>query len=240
MGDLIIHRRIPVAETLTHYAFRRRFEIWLCSRCCWPCLIGVPVGIASASRRNFVARWCHAWSVPLVGVSMPIFWLGLMEIMLFAVLLAVAASSAGRLGTAIRSSRAVTNFVLLDSYHQLAIAPRCIHALQHLCIMPADCPGDHSNGHHCPHDAFQHAGCAARRLHPHGEGQGACRAGGAFQGMRSRMHFCLSSRSSAFRRAPCLQGQSEPKRSSPGQELASGYMIPFWRGTIRLSKAQPC
>lgn len=50
------------------------------------CAIGIPIGIASASRPN---SWFDAGSMvfALLGVSMPIFWLGLMLMILFAVLI---------------------------------------------------------------------------------------------------------------------------------------------------------
>lgn len=50
------------------------------------CIIGIPIGIWSSLRPN---SWFDAGSmiVALLGVSMPIFWLGLMLMILFAVLL---------------------------------------------------------------------------------------------------------------------------------------------------------
>ncbi len=50
------------------------------------CAIGIPIGIAAATRPN---SWFDAGSmiVALLGVSMPIFWLGLMLMIFFAVLL---------------------------------------------------------------------------------------------------------------------------------------------------------
>jgi peptide/nickel transport system permease protein/oligopeptide transport system permease protein len=50
------------------------------------CLIGIPIGISSSLRPN---SWFDAGSmiVALLGVSMPIFWLGLMLMILFAVYL---------------------------------------------------------------------------------------------------------------------------------------------------------
>jgi peptide/nickel transport system permease protein len=50
------------------------------------CSVGIPIGIASATRPN---SWFDAGSMifALLGVSMPIFWLGLMLMILFAVLI---------------------------------------------------------------------------------------------------------------------------------------------------------
>ncbi len=111
-GDMgtSIHRRIPVAETLMQ-RFPATIELALLSMIL-AVLIGVPVGIASASRRNSLLDSVSMIG-SLVGVSMPIFWLGLMEIMLFAVLLQWLPSS-GRLSSSIQLE-AVTNFVVIDS-----------------------------------------------------------------------------------------------------------------------------
>jgi len=74
--------------------------------------VGVPVGIASAARRN---TWLDSVSMigSLIGVSMPIFWLGLMEIMLFAVFLQWLPSGS-RLSTGIEI-KTITNLLLVDS-----------------------------------------------------------------------------------------------------------------------------
>ena len=129
LGDSI-HRRIPVAETLA-LRFPATFELALLSML-FAILIGIPVGIASASRRNSVLDGVTMVG-SLVGVSMPIFWLGLMEIMLFAVFLKWLPAG-GRLGTGIEVET-ITNFILLDSLIT-GNTPAFIDALQHI-IMPA-------------------------------------------------------------------------------------------------------
>jgi ABC-type dipeptide/oligopeptide/nickel transport system permease component len=85
-GDLgaSIHRRIPVAEELAG-RFPATVELALVSMTL-AIIVGVPAGIASAARRNSLLDGISMIG-SLVGVSMPIFWLGLMEIMLFAVFL---------------------------------------------------------------------------------------------------------------------------------------------------------
>jgi peptide/nickel transport system permease protein len=125
-----IHRRIPVAETLA-LRFPATIELALLSMTI-AILIGVPVGIASASRRN---TWLDSTTMigSLVGVSMPIFWLGLMEIMLFAVFLQWLPSG-GRLSTGVEV-KSITNLVLVDSLISGNI-PGFIDALKHI-IMPA-------------------------------------------------------------------------------------------------------
>jgi peptide/nickel transport system permease protein len=105
-----IHRRIPVAETLKQ-RFPATVELALLAMIV-AVFIGVPVGIVSASRRNSLLDGVSMVG-SLVGVSMPIFWLGLMEIMLFAVFLNWFPSS-GRLDQSVQL-KSVTNFVLVDS-----------------------------------------------------------------------------------------------------------------------------
>ena len=74
-------------------------------------VVGIPAGIISAMRRG---SWFDTISmlVALTGVSMPIFWLGLMLIFLFAVVLHVLPTG-GRL---MRGQFApITNLLLLDT-----------------------------------------------------------------------------------------------------------------------------
>ncbi len=125
-----IHRRIPVAETLA-LRFPATFELALLSMLI-AVIIGIPVGIASASRRNSLLDGVTMIG-SLVGVSMPIFWLGLMEIMLFAVFLNWLPSG-GRLSSGIQLET-ITNFVLIDSLITNN-TPAFIDALQHI-VMPA-------------------------------------------------------------------------------------------------------
>lgn len=105
-----IHRRIPVAETLA-LRFPATVELALLSMLI-AVLVGVPVGIASAARRNSVLDSVSMIG-SLIGVSMPIFWLGLMEIMLFAVFLQWLPSGS-RLSTGVEI-KAITNLLLIDS-----------------------------------------------------------------------------------------------------------------------------
>ncbi len=92
--------------------------------------IGIPAGIISAIRRG---SWFDTASmlVALTGVSMPIFWLGLMLIFLFAVVLHVLPTGA-RLdsGTEFQS---VTNFLLLDTILKGDFV-HFVQALKHLAL----------------------------------------------------------------------------------------------------------
>jgi peptide/nickel transport system permease protein len=78
-------------------------------------IVGIPAGIVSAIRRN---SWLDSGSmlIALTGVSMPIFWLGLMLSFLFAVLLHWLPS--GSRLDATTDYRPITNLILLDSLLQ--------------------------------------------------------------------------------------------------------------------------
>lgn len=111
-GDLgnSIHRRIAIADELK-LRFPATVELSFLSMFI-AIVVGVPIGIASAARRNSVLDSVSMVGA-LVGVSMPIFWLGLMEIMLFAVILQWLPSG-GRLDHSF-DVEAVTNLLLIDS-----------------------------------------------------------------------------------------------------------------------------
>lgn len=75
-------------------------------------LVGIPAGIISAVRRNSIIDTASMF-LSLTGVSMPIFWLGLMAIYLFAVELHWVPSGT-RIGPDVQLTR-ITNFYLLDA-----------------------------------------------------------------------------------------------------------------------------
>ncbi len=95
-------------------------------------VLGIPLGIISAIKRN---SWFDVSSmiVALTGVSMPIFWLGLMLIFLFAVMLHWLPSGARLDANA--QYEPITNLVLLDSLLQANLA-LFGQGLRHL-ILPA-------------------------------------------------------------------------------------------------------
>ena len=109
LGDSI-HRRIPIAETLKE-RFPATVELALLAMGL-SLVIGVPIGILSAARRNSLLDGTTMVG-SLVGVSVPIFWLGIMEIMLFAVILKWLPSG-GRLSSGVQIE-SITNLLLLDS-----------------------------------------------------------------------------------------------------------------------------
>ncbi|MBN1993166.1 MAG: ABC transporter permease [Anaerolineae bacterium] len=131
-GDLgnSIHRRIPIADELKQ-RFPATVELSLFAMAL-AVAIGIPAGIVSAARRNSI--WDGISMVgSLIGVSMPIFWLGLMLIMLFAVLLNWFPIG-GRLDHDTKLT-VITNFFLIDSLIT-ANLPALWDTLKHL-IMPA-------------------------------------------------------------------------------------------------------
>lgn len=129
LGDSI-HRRIPVAETLA-LRFPATLELALLSLFV-AVVVGVPVGIISAARRNSILDSISMIG-SLIGVSMPIFWLGLMEIMLFSIFLSWLPAG-GRLSTGLQVE-SITNLILIDSLITGNI-PAFVDALEHIA-MPA-------------------------------------------------------------------------------------------------------
>jgi peptide/nickel transport system permease protein len=111
-GDLgqSIHRRLSINETLKE-RFPATAELALISITIGA-VVGVVAGIVSAARRNSMIDTSTMLG-SLAGVSMPIYWLGLMLIMLFAVSLKWLPAG-GRLDPAIKLET-VTNFYVLDS-----------------------------------------------------------------------------------------------------------------------------
>ncbi|WP_088892914.1 ABC transporter permease [Leptolyngbya ohadii] len=78
--------------------------------------LGVPAGIIAAVKKN---GWIDniAMSASLLGVSMPVYWLGLLLVYLFAVNLQILPPS-GRLGVDV-NLQPITGFYLIDSLLQL-------------------------------------------------------------------------------------------------------------------------
>jgi|YNPNPStandDraft_1061719.scaffolds.fasta_scaffold00297_2 peptide/nickel transport system permease protein len=131
-GDLgsSIHRRIPIAEELKQ-RFPATVELALLSMAL-AIIAGLPVGVLSAARHNSALDH-FSMVASLIGVSMPIFWLGLMEIMLFAVFLGWFPVG-GRIDHT-ATVRTITGLILLDSLitgNLIAFTD----ALKHL-VMPA-------------------------------------------------------------------------------------------------------
>jgi peptide/nickel transport system permease protein len=111
-GDLgdSIHRRIPIVDELK-IRFPATIEL-AAAAMILAVAVGIPAGIISAARRNSPSDYVTMTGA-LVGVSMPIFWLGLMLIMLFSVALHWFPVG-GRLNPTTELNT-VTNFYVIDS-----------------------------------------------------------------------------------------------------------------------------
>jgi len=111
-GDLgvSVHERTPIADTLK-LKIPATFEMALCAQI-FAIVVGIPAGIVSATRRNSIFD-NFSMIGSLVGVSMPIFWLGLMLIYFFAVKLGWFPTY-GRLPVD-HSLEIVTGFYVIDS-----------------------------------------------------------------------------------------------------------------------------
>jgi peptide/nickel transport system permease protein len=94
-------------------------------------LVGIPLGILSAVRRNSALDQL-ARSVALVGVAMPVFWLGLVSLLIFYAWLGWAPSP-GQLSPAAPHPPFITGFVVIDAllWGRLDVAK---DALQHLVL----------------------------------------------------------------------------------------------------------
>jgi peptide/nickel transport system permease protein len=93
--------------------------------------VGIPLGVLAAARRDRAADQV-ARVISLIGVSMPIFWLGLVAIVIFYAWLGWAPPP-GRLSARLDPPPFVTGFVLVDA----VLAGRkdaAIDALKHLAL----------------------------------------------------------------------------------------------------------
>ena len=154
-----IHRRIPVAETLA-IRFPATVELALLSLLI-AVFIGLPVGIVSAARRNSMLDGATMVG-SLIGVSMPIFWLGIDGDHAFCRDLEVAAR---RRPVKHRDRDQVDHKSLpagQPAHLEYPWLYRCIPTYH-----PAgDSPGDDPDGDYRPHDPLEHVGCPSGRLHP--------------------------------------------------------------------------
>ena len=123
---------IPVAEELKR-RWPATFELALAATLV-AVVLGIPVGILAAVRKNSLLD-TFSMSLSLVGVSMPVFWLGLLLVYFFAVNLHWLPTG-GRLSTDLAIDfRPITGFLVLDG--MLALKPEVLmDALRHL-ILPA-------------------------------------------------------------------------------------------------------
>ncbi len=77
-------------------------------------VIGVPLGILSATHKNsIVDHFSRLFS--LAGASMPVFWLGLMLVLVFYVKLGISPAPMGRIGNGLNDPTHITGLFILDS-----------------------------------------------------------------------------------------------------------------------------
>ncbi|WP_022798983.1 ABC transporter permease [Thermus islandicus] len=133
-GDLGVSAvsTIPVAEELKR-RWPATFELAL-SATLVAVALGIPMGILAAVRRNSLLDTL-SMSLSLLGVSIPVFWLGLLLVYLFAVNLHWLPTG-GRLSTDLALDfRPITGFLVLDGL--LSLKPQVVlDALRHL-LLPA-------------------------------------------------------------------------------------------------------
>jgi len=125
-----IHRRIPITATLKE-RFPATVELATVAMLL-AVIFGLPAGVISAARRNTALDYGTMIGA-LIGVSMPIYWLGLMLIMLFSVTLGWLPVG-GRLDPAIHLETR-TNFYIIDSI-VAGNSQALVDALKHL-VLPA-------------------------------------------------------------------------------------------------------
>ena len=134
-GDLgmSIRNQRPVLDDLRNF-FPATLELTLVSMIF--CIsVGLPLGILSAIRRNQpIDHGARVFSV--IGVSMPVFWLGLMLLLLFYRQLGWLPGS-GRLDVALSPPPSVTGMVLIDTLLE-GDGAKFWNALLHI-LLPAFC-----------------------------------------------------------------------------------------------------
>jgi peptide/nickel transport system permease protein len=129
LGRSVLSRR-PISEELKT-RFPATIELSICALIV-ALVVGLPAGIISATKRNSIFDNI-AMVGSLLGISMPIFWLGLMLNWFFAVQLGWL-PSVTRLDSGIELQR-ITNLLVVDSI-LTGNAEALLNAIQHL-ILPA-------------------------------------------------------------------------------------------------------
>ncbi len=162
-GDLGISlkSRIPVWQEFVP-RFKATLELGVCAMI-FAVAVGIPVGVLAAVKRGSIFDHT-AVGLALTGYSMPIFWWGMMLIMLVSVQLNLTPVS-GRISDTVflDDTLPLTGFMLIDT----AIWGEqgdFIDALMHM-ILPAIVLGTHPAGGDCAYDPFVDAGSARRRLY---------------------------------------------------------------------------
>ncbi len=130
MGESIVSRR-PVSEEFWS-RFPATVELSMIALI-WSVLLGIPMGILAAVKRNSVFDY-SVIGVSLVGYSMPIFWWGLILVIVFSVTLGWFPVS-GRMDV-MYDIPVKTGFMLIDAWFSEEGRAAFFDALKHL-VLPA-------------------------------------------------------------------------------------------------------
>ena len=164
LGQSVVTKRPVFDEFLT--LFPATLELTFCAMI-FAVVLGIPAGIIAATRRG---SWLDQalMGTALVGYSMPIFWWGLLLIILFSGMLGWTPVS-GRISL-LYYFPPVTGFMLIDS---LMSGQKGAFASAAVASGPADHRARHHPARdHRPADALGDAGSAGRGLYPHRARQG--------------------------------------------------------------------
>ena len=131
-GKSIVSKRPVTSEFFAR--FPATLELGICAML-FAIILGIPAGVIAATKRNTPIDYI-LMGTSLVGFSMPIFWWGLILIIIFSVGLGLTPVS-GRLSV-IYDVEAITGFMLIDSLHpdvlnEEGLAP-FISAIKHLLL----------------------------------------------------------------------------------------------------------
>lgn len=131
-GKSIVSKRPVTSEFFAR--FPATLELGICA-VLFAIILGIPAGVIAATKRNTPIDYI-LMGTSLVGFSMPIFWWGLILIIIFSVGLGLTPVS-GRLSV-IYDVEAMTGFMLIDSLHpdvlnEEGLAP-FISAIKHLLL----------------------------------------------------------------------------------------------------------
>ncbi len=163
-GDLGISlkSRIPVWDEFVP-RFKATLELGVCAMI-FAVAVGIPVGVLAAVKRGSIFDHT-AVGLALTGYSMPIFWWGMMLIMLVSVHWNLTPVS-GRVSDMVflDDTNPLTGFMLIDT----AIWGEEGNFIDALAHDPA-CDGARHNpaGRHCAYDPFVDAGSAGGGLYPY-------------------------------------------------------------------------
>ena len=171
-------------------------------------LIGVPAGVLAATKPGSILDQLVRL-IGLMGYSMPVFWLGLMGLLLFYGILGWVGGP-GRLDAAFDMMMqfevtAHTGMILIDT----ALSGKWDmfgNAVSHI-ILPASLLGYLSHGLYQPHDPFFHDERTGAGIHHHGPRQGHAGAAGDLGPCAEERHGAADHRGRAVLFRSCWRGR---------------------------------